>query len=29
VANLADALIGVRDEQIVEIMPVLVRGGGW
>jgi D-serine deaminase-like pyridoxal phosphate-dependent protein len=29
VANLADALIGVRGAQIVEIMPVLVRGGGW
>ena len=29
VANLADVLIGVRDEQVVEIMPVLVRGGGW
>jgi D-serine deaminase-like pyridoxal phosphate-dependent protein len=29
VANLADALIGVRGEQVVEVMPVLVRGGGW
>jgi D-serine deaminase-like pyridoxal phosphate-dependent protein len=28
VSNLAEALIGVRGEQVTEIMPVLARGGG-
>jgi D-serine deaminase-like pyridoxal phosphate-dependent protein len=28
VANLAEVLIGVRGDQVTEIMPVLVRGGG-
>ena len=28
VSNLADTLLGVRGEQVVEELPVMVRGGG-
>jgi D-serine deaminase-like pyridoxal phosphate-dependent protein len=28
VANLAEELLGVRDERVCEVLPVLVRGGG-